>query len=130
MPRPRLNPTEQQRLLVKQLAAVGISQEHIAHKIGVRSPKTLRMHFREELDLGLADANATIASALYQNAQDGNTDAQKFWLMNRAGWGRTNAFQPTLAAAPPFVIARDESSPPIEDPAPDPPETKSYKETK
>ena len=129
MPRPKIQPTEEQRQLVKQLAAVGVPQEDIARKIGIRSPKTIRKYFRDELDLGTIDANAAIGTTLFQKAREGNVEALKFWLQNRAGWGRTNAFQPTLAAAPPLVIARDESSPPIEDPAPEPPEIKSYKET-
>src|SRR5580698_2357355 len=88
MPRPKLQPTQEQRMMVKQFAALGVAQEHIARKVGIRSPKTLRLHYREELDLGQVEANATIAGALYKKAKEGHVDAQKFWLTNRAGWGR------------------------------------------
>ena len=109
MPRPKLKPTQEERTLVKTLAAVGIAQEDIAHKIGVRSPKTLRKHFREELDLGQVDANATIAGALYKKAKDGDVDAQKFWLIYRAGWGRgVSPARTTPAEPPPFIIAGPE----------------------
>ncbi len=108
MPRPKLKPSQEQRTLVKQFAALGVAHEHIAHKIGVRSPKTLRKYFREELDLGQVDANATIAGALFKKAKDGNTDAQKFWLMNRAGWGRCTGPSQNAPAVPPFIVAGPE----------------------
>jgi DNA invertase Pin-like site-specific DNA recombinase len=59
MSRPRFEPIDPQRQLVKSLAAYGIGQEEIARKIGV-SAKTLRRHFREELDRGATDANARV----------------------------------------------------------------------
>jgi hypothetical protein len=46
MPRPKLNPTEEQRRLVKSLAAVGIPHEDIARKIGFRSPKGRAFRWR------------------------------------------------------------------------------------
>jgi len=52
MPRPKLNPTEEQRRMVKTMAAMGGKQEEIAMKIGIHSPKTLRKYFRNELDQG------------------------------------------------------------------------------
>ena len=108
MPRPKLKPSEEERKLVKHLAAFGVQQEQIAHKIGVRSPKTLRKYFREELDLGQVDANATVAAALFKKAKDGNTDAQKFWLMNRAGWGHCTGTSQNAPAVPPFIVAGPE----------------------
>ncbi len=104
MPRPKLKPTEEQRRLVKQLAAVGIPQEDIARKIGIRSPKTLREHFREELDMSAIDANASVGGALYKNAMRGNVDAQKFWLTARAGWRPLLPHSGT-GELPPFIIA-------------------------
>jgi hypothetical protein len=108
MPRPKLNPTVEQRLQVKALAAVGITQEDIARKIGIRSEKTLRKYFREELDLGAIDANASVGGALYNNAVEGNTEAQKFWLERRAGWTNWKIAN-RLFAPPPFVVAREKT---------------------
>ena len=47
MPRPSFKATAEQRKLVKSLAAVGLRQEQICAMVGLRSPKTLRKHFRE-----------------------------------------------------------------------------------
>jgi len=49
MPRPPFTPTPEQRTIVKSMAAMGIPQEDIALKLGLRSPKTLRKHFGGEL---------------------------------------------------------------------------------
>jgi hypothetical protein len=48
---------------VRHLAGVGVRQDEIAKIIGC-SPKTLRKRLRNELDLGVAGANATIAGSL------------------------------------------------------------------
>lgn len=104
MPRPKLRPTEEQRQLVKNLAAVGIPQEDIARKIGIRSPKTLREHFREELDLAVIDANASVGGALYKSAMKGNVEAQKFWLIARAAW-RPSLPHSSTGELPPFIIS-------------------------
>ena len=106
MPRPKLSPTDEQRRLVKQLAAVGTKHEDIAHMVKIRSPKTLRKHFREELDRGAAEANANVAGALYKNAMDGDTNAQKFWLQTRAGWGRSSFER--VSTPPPFIVVREQ----------------------
>jgi hypothetical protein len=95
-------------MLVKQLAAVGVAQEHIARKVGIRSAKTLREHYREELDLGQVEANATIAGALFKKAKEGHVDAQKFWLTNRAGWGRCSGIAQSTPSIPPFIVAGPE----------------------
>ena len=38
--------------MVRSMAAYGIRQEEIARCLGLRSAKTLRRHFREELEPG------------------------------------------------------------------------------
>src|SRR5450432_392294 len=106
MPRPKLNPTAEQRLQVKSLAAVGTPHEDIALKIGIRSPKTLRKYFRVELNLGAIEANASVGGALYKSAMAGSIDAQKYWLERRANW-RPRAFSSGTSAPPPFIVARE-----------------------
>ena len=106
MPRPKLSPTDEQRRLVKKLAAVGTKHEEIALIIKIRSPKTLRKHFREELDRGTAEANANVAGALYNKAMGGDTNAQKFWLQSRAGWGRSGFER--ASTPPPFIVVRQQ----------------------
>ena len=50
MARPRFVPNAETRKMVRSMAAYGIRQEEIACCLGLRSPKTLRRHFREELN--------------------------------------------------------------------------------
>jgi hypothetical protein len=109
MPRPKLNPTAEQRLQVKTLAAVGVLQEQIARRVGIRSVKTLRKHYRQELDDGTIEANASVAKSLYQSAISGNILATIFWLKCRAGWKEQHNFAGPAAAPPPFVVAKEES---------------------
>jgi hypothetical protein len=107
MPRPKFQPTKEQRELVRSHVAVGTPQKVIARMLKVRSPKTIRKYFRDELDLGMADANATVAGELYRNATERrDTNAQKFWLLHRAGWGKNNPRQ--IQAPPPFIVAIEE----------------------
>src|SRR4051812_5604189 len=49
MARPSLRPKQGQRKLVKRLSALGLPQKQICAWVGMRSPKTLRKHFHEEL---------------------------------------------------------------------------------
>ena len=71
MPRPKLTPTAEQRQQVKCLAAVGIPHEDIARKIGIRSPKTPRKYFREELDLAAIDAKCQCRWSALQQSHGG-----------------------------------------------------------
>jgi hypothetical protein len=78
-------PTDAQRQLVKLHATIGTTHEVIADIIGIDA-KTLRKHYREELDLASAQANATIGGALFNKAKAGDTTAMIFWMKTRAGW--------------------------------------------
>jgi hypothetical protein len=76
---------EATREKVRYLAGLGLPQDDIA-KIIRCAPKTLRKRFRDELDRGIAEANAMICGYLFAAAKAGNTTAQIFWLKTRAGW--------------------------------------------
>ena len=78
-------PTTETRSNVKALASVGTTQEHIAIYLGI-DVKTLRKHYRRELDTSLIIANSNVAKSLYKNANDGNVTAQIFWLKTKGGW--------------------------------------------
>jgi hypothetical protein len=108
MARPRTKPTAEDRRLVKSLAAYGVPQDQIASRIGIRSAKTLRKYFREELDRGIVDANASVAQTLYKMATSGNEPAATlFWLKCRAGWKeRASADLATIAPSP-FIVAKE-----------------------
>src|SRR5258705_13982490 len=81
-------PDPSQRRQVEAMAAYGIPEDNISRVIGV-DPKTLRKHYREELDLGETKANAQVAGYLFNAAKNGNVTAQIFWLKTRAKWRET-----------------------------------------
>ena len=85
MPRNPHTPTPEKRQIVQQHATLGTDQESIARIIGIDA-KTLRLHYRDELDLATAKANATIGGALFNKAKGGDTTAMIFWMKTRAGW--------------------------------------------
>src|SRR5690348_13576296 len=70
---------------VRYLAGLGVPQNDIARLIGC-SPKTLRRRFRDELDRGVAEANAVVSGSLFAAAKAGNVTAQIFWLKTRGHW--------------------------------------------
>ena len=70
---------------VRHLAGVGVRQDDIAKIIGC-APKTLRKRCRDDLDRGVAEANATVSGYLFAAAKEGNVTAQIFWLKSRAHW--------------------------------------------
>ena len=86
MPRKSFAVSDAMREQVRSLAARGVRQEDIAAIIGCRDAKTVRKYFRDQLDSGMADANANVAGALYEKAMGGDTTAQIFWMKVRAHW--------------------------------------------
>ena len=79
-------PTEEQRRTVRVMAGFGIPQPAIATLLEI-DPKTLRLHFRRELDRGAVEATAKVAQTLFGMATSGtNTAASIFWMKARAGW--------------------------------------------
>src|SRR5262245_26108183 len=81
-------PDPSQRRQVEALAAYGIPEENISRVVGIDA-KTLRKHYRDELDLGETKANAQVAGFLFNSAKNGNVSAQIFWLKTRARWRET-----------------------------------------
>ena len=106
MARLQFVPTEDQRKLVKSLAAYGLLQQQIANIIGLRSVKTLRKHLRKELTLGGPEANAKVAQTAYQMAISGkHPSVTMFWLKTRAGWREVQPPETSPASAPAFIIS-------------------------
>ncbi len=59
--------------------------------------KTLRKHFRAELDRGTVEANAKVAQSLFQMATQGkNVAAAIFWMKARAGWREKVEIKPVF----------------------------------
>ena len=73
---------------VRHLAGVGVRQDDIARIIGCTA-KTLRKQCRDDLDRGVAEANAIVSGSLFTAAKGGNVTAQIFWLKTRAQWRET-----------------------------------------
>ena len=87
MANPAHKPTEGTRAQVDALAGlVGLPQAEIAAFLAI-DLKTLRKHYRKELDTATTKANAAVAKALFTKATKGNdTAAMIFWLKARAKW--------------------------------------------
>ena len=95
-------PTDDQRRLVRALSGFGVPHDDIS-RIVKCSPPTLRKRFRDELDLGNAEANAKVAQTLYQQATTpGNIAATIFWLKARAGWREKQVMEVTAANGAPI----------------------------
>ena len=84
--RPPFQPSDEQRKTVTAMAGYGIPQEGICKVIGI-DLKTLRKHFREELDKGEIVATTKVAESLFKMAtEDKNVSAAIFWMKARANW--------------------------------------------
>lgn len=95
--RPRHYPTEMQRRLVRVLAAHGIAQREISRALAI-DPKTLRLHYRRELDVGAVKLEAALVLHLYRLASGNGPVALKalvFLLRSRFGWSK---FAPVAVA--------------------------------
>jgi hypothetical protein len=91
---------------VRHLAGIGVRQDDIAKIIGC-APKTLRKRCRQDLDCGVAEANALVSGYLFANAKGGNVTAQIFWLKTRAHWCER------AVPANPAPTGEAEGSPPV-----------------
>ena len=60
-------PTDEQRRAVKAFSGYGAPQDGIAAHLGIDA-KTLRKHFRQELDRGAFEATAKVAQTLFHLA--------------------------------------------------------------
>lgn len=86
--RPAYEPSDRDRRVVVMMAGWAIPNERIAKVIGI-DPKTLRKHFRDELDVGYAKLEAQLAQNLLRIAQGHDRQAliaTMFALKSRFGW--------------------------------------------
>jgi hypothetical protein len=99
-------PDPASRRQVEAMAGYGIPEADIATVLDI-DPKTLRKHYRQELDKGAIKATAKVAENLYRKATGEGREAviaAIFWLKTRAGWKETSVtelaakdnVQPTL----------------------------------
>ena len=112
-------PTDEQRRLVRALAGFGVPQDDIAKHLDI-DPKTLRKHFRPDLDRGALEANAKVAQSLFQMATQGqNVAAAIFWMKVRGGWSEKPRPGPAGAEDAPKRFTIVIGSPREQDPEPD-----------
>jgi hypothetical protein len=84
--RPPHVPTDKNRATVKAMSAYGTPHVQIARVLDIHE-QTLRIHYRDELDLGVIEANTKVAETLFQQGvRDGNTTALIWWSKARMGW--------------------------------------------
>jgi hypothetical protein len=82
----RYEPTDEQQRTVRAMSGFGIPQDDIATLLEI-DLKTLRKHFRHELDRGSIEATAKVAQSLFNMATQGqNVAAAIFWMKVRGGW--------------------------------------------
>jgi hypothetical protein len=92
------------RRQVEAMAGYGMPETDIAAAIGVDA-KTLRKHYRSELDLGHIKANSAVAQSLFRKATgEGpqSVTAAIFWLKTRARWKETTVSEITHDVADPL----------------------------
>ena len=98
---------------VLTMTGYGITQERIG-KVLELDGKTLRAHYRRELDIGATEADSRVVEALYRNAtKNENVTAQIWWTKARMGWKSTDVVQQNGALQVDFRWA-DAPAPPRE----------------
>ncbi|MGA2638852.1 hypothetical protein [Methylocella sp.] len=85
-------PTADQRALVENASAFGLRQSEIAAQLKI-DEKTLRKHFRAELDNGKFNldllAGGAFVKALKSDDERIRLDAAKYYTSRRMGWKET-----------------------------------------
>ncbi len=94
------------RRQVEAMAGYGIPEADIACVLEI-DPKTLRRHYRAELDKGHIKANSRVAESLYRKALgEGpqSVTAAIFWLKTRANWKETLVQETTGEIRHTFIV--------------------------
>ena len=81
-------PTPETQKLVESSSGLGLPHESIAVLVGI-DDKTLRKHYRNELDMGKAKANGQIAKTLFSKAVAGDTTSLIWWTKSQMRWSET-----------------------------------------
>ncbi len=91
------------------MSGCGLPQDGIARALGIDG-KTLRKHFRRELDSSADKANAQVGAALFKLATSCHCPAATiFWMKSRCGWRETSRLEhsgPDGRALVPIEAAR------------------------
>ena len=112
MGRPAHQPEPGTRRQVEAMAGYGVPEADIGRVLGIDA-KTLRKHYREELDNGHVKANVKVAENLYRKATGEGREAVTaaiFWLKTRARWKETLVSEVTHDVADPVRELMDRIS--------------------
>ena len=85
-------PTKETRHMALTSSGFGLPHESIGALIGI-DDKTLRKHYRQELDLGKARANSEIAKTLFSKATGGDTACLIWWTKSQMKWSEASTLQ-------------------------------------
>ena len=94
-------PTPESQKLVESSSGLGLPHESRAVLVGI-DDKTLRKHYRAELDMGKAKANGQIAKTLFQKATSGDTTSLIWWTKTQMKWSETVKAEVTGANGEPL----------------------------
>lgn len=94
-------PNSEGRDAVMHMAMAGASVSEIAKVFGV-SPAWIKKNCQYELETATTINNSLVTRALLNNALEGDTAAQKFWLKAKANWRETRdeVDNPTIRIQP------------------------------
>ncbi len=112
MARPSHEPTPALRRQVEAMAGYGVPEIDIGRVLAI-DPKTLRKHYRDELDNGHVKANVKVAENLYRKATGEGREsvvAAIFWLKTRARWKETTVNEVSHDLADPVKSLMDRIS--------------------
>ena len=108
MGRPAHMPDPMLRRQVEAMAGYGVTEAQIAGLIGIDT-KTLRKHYRNELDHGHVKANVKVAENLFRKATGEGREAVTaaiFWMKARAQWREVSLHQHDVATPEPVTVIR------------------------
>ncbi|NDC25384.1 MAG: hypothetical protein EBZ49_14825 [Proteobacteria bacterium] len=100
-------PTPESRKLVESSSGLGLPHESIAVLVGI-DDKTLRKHYRAELDMGKAKANGQIAKTLFSKAVAGDTTSLIWWTKSQMRWSEVQKHEHTGADGGPMEFKQIE----------------------
>ncbi len=82
-------PTDESRRVVEASSGIGLRHEIIGILVGI-DDKTLRKHYRHELDIGKAKAHSKITQTLFDKATiDKDTTSLIWWTKTQLNWAET-----------------------------------------
>ncbi|HEX7362112.1 MAG TPA: hypothetical protein VF283_16605 [Bryobacteraceae bacterium] len=111
MPRSRFIPTPEDRLRVRELAAIGLSDADIASQLRLPLPQ-LQKRFKLELKTGAAEGREQMLRKLQILALSGeNVPALTFWVKARCGWRDTGPTQSTTEIIRIATVFKQETEP-------------------